>query len=77
VIGPHDERRHLSGRRRTQDLLSLLAAGREATRRGTAGSKDKTLKLYDGAFHDLLNDTDKQTVMGDIQRWLDAHLPPF
>ena len=43
----------------------------------TAGSKDKTLKLYDGAFHDLLNDTDKQTVMGDIQRWLDAHLPPF
>jgi acylglycerol lipase len=43
----------------------------------TAGSKDKTLKLYDGAFHDLLNDTDKQTVMGDILRWLDAHLPPF
>jgi len=25
----------------------------------TAGSRDKTLKLYDGAFHDLLNDTDR------------------
>ena len=41
-----------------------------------AGSKDKTLKLYDGAFHDLLNDLDKKTVMADVQRWVDARLPP-
>jgi len=41
----------------------------------TTGSKDKTLKLYEGAFHDLLNDTDKETVMGDIKAWLDAHAP--
>jgi alpha-beta hydrolase superfamily lysophospholipase len=39
-----------------------------------AGSTDKTLKLYDGAFHDLLNDLDKQTVMADVQRWVDAHI---
>jgi alpha-beta hydrolase superfamily lysophospholipase len=39
-----------------------------------AGSKDKTLKLYDGHYHDLLNDLDKQVVMNDILRWLDAHL---
>ena len=25
-----------------------------------AGSKDKTLKLYDGHFHDLLNDVGKE-----------------
>ena len=25
----------------------------------TAGSKDKTLKFYEGHFHDLLNDIDK------------------
>src|SRR5262249_5631706 len=39
-----------------------------------AGSKDKTLKLYEGAFHDLLNDTDKEVVMADIQSWIDARL---
>ncbi|HTV26939.1 MAG TPA: lysophospholipase [Xanthobacteraceae bacterium] len=40
----------------------------------TAGSADKTLKLYEGGFHDLLNDTGKSEVMGDITRWIDAHL---
>jgi len=39
-----------------------------------AGSTDKTLKLYDGRFHDLLNDTDRETVMADITRWVDARL---
>jgi len=40
----------------------------------TAGSKDKTLKLYEGHYHDLLNDVGKEQVMGDILGWLDAHL---
>jgi alpha-beta hydrolase superfamily lysophospholipase len=39
-----------------------------------AGSSDKTLKLYEGHYHDLLNDIDKQIVMNDILAWLDAHL---
>jgi acylglycerol lipase len=42
----------------------------------TAGSADKTLKLYPGAYHDLLNDTDRETVIGDIKTWLGTHLPP-
>jgi acylglycerol lipase len=41
----------------------------------TASSADKTLKLYEGGFHDLLNDTDKAVVMADITRWVDGHLP--
>jgi acylglycerol lipase len=40
-----------------------------------AGSRDKTLKLYEGHFHDLLNDVDKETVMSDILRWIDARIP--
>lgn len=40
-----------------------------------AGSSDKTLKLYEGHFHDLLADTDKEVVMGDILAWLDARIP--
>jgi acylglycerol lipase len=42
----------------------------------TAGSADKTLKLYEGHVHDLLNDLDKEVVMADIVRWLDGRLPP-
>jgi len=38
------------------------------------GSSDKTLKLYEGHFHDLLADIGKQQVMADIQAWIDAHL---
>jgi len=30
------------------------------------------LKLYEGGFHDLLNDLDKEVVMGDIKGWLSA-----
>jgi alpha-beta hydrolase superfamily lysophospholipase len=40
----------------------------------TVGSSDKTLKLYDGGFHDLLNDLDKEVVMGDIKTWIVRHL---
>jgi alpha-beta hydrolase superfamily lysophospholipase len=40
-----------------------------------AGSQDKTLKLYDGYAHDLLNDIGKDAVMADILGWLDARLP--
>lgn len=35
------------------------------------GSADKTLKLYEGHFHDLLHDLGKEAVMADIQEWLD------
>lgn len=41
----------------------------------TVGSADKTLKLYEGHYHDLLNDIGKEEVMGDITRWIDSRLP--
>jgi acylglycerol lipase len=40
----------------------------------TAGSKDKTLKLYKDHFHDLLNDIGKEGVVADIKAWIDKHL---
>jgi len=39
-----------------------------------AGSADKTLKFYEGSFHDPLNDLDKEVVMADIKNWLNAQL---
>ncbi len=40
----------------------------------TAGSADKTLKLYDGHYHDLLNDIGKESVLADITTWIDSHV---
>jgi alpha-beta hydrolase superfamily lysophospholipase len=39
------------------------------------GSKDKTLKLYEGHYHDLLNDIDKEIVMADILAWVNERVP--
>jgi alpha-beta hydrolase superfamily lysophospholipase len=41
----------------------------------TAGSTDKQLELYQGHYHDLLNDVGKEQVMADIERWVDTRLP--
>ncbi len=40
-----------------------------------AGSSDKTLKFYDGHYHDLLSDIGREVVMADIIAWIDKHLP--
>jgi acylglycerol lipase len=41
----------------------------------TVGSKDKTMKLYEGHYHDLLNDLGKEAVLNDVKGWIDSHLP--
>lgn len=40
-----------------------------------AVSKDKTLKLYEGHYHDLLHDLGNSTVSEDILQWLESHTP--
>jgi alpha-beta hydrolase superfamily lysophospholipase len=40
-----------------------------------AEATDKTLRLYEGHYHDLLNDLGREQVMADITRWIDEHLP--
>jgi acylglycerol lipase len=40
----------------------------------TVGSVDKTLRFYDGGFHDLLNDLAKEEVIGDITAWIAARV---
>jgi acylglycerol lipase len=38
-----------------------------------AGSRDKLLKLYEGHYHDLLNDLGREPVMADVTEWLTTH----
>lgn len=40
----------------------------------TAGSRDKTLKLYEGHYHDLLNDIGREDAIADITSWIDKRL---
>jgi acylglycerol lipase len=77
-----DERLHDSFGQITLPVLILHGTADKATVcKGSeyfhqhAGSKDKTLKLYDGHFHDLLNDVGKEGVMAEITGWLEARLP--
>jgi len=66
----------------TLPLLILHGMADQATRFSgsqlfydNAWSTDKTIKLYEGHFHDLVNDIDKELVIADILSWIDARLP--
>ena len=65
----------------TLPLLIIHGTADKATRPegsqtffNAAGSADKMLKLYEGAFHDPLNDLNKETVMADVIRWIAEHV---
>ena len=37
-------------------------------------SEDKALKLYDGLYHEILNEPEKEAIMEDIRIWLDERI---
>ncbi len=39
-----------------------------------AGSKDKTLKLYQGFYHEIFNEPEREQVLSDMESWLAARL---
>ncbi len=39
-----------------------------------AGSTDKTLKLYDGFYHEILNEPQKHLVLKDLLHWLEERI---
>jgi lysophospholipase len=36
------------------------------------GSTDKTVKLYEGLYHEILNEPERDQVIADIAAWMDA-----
>lgn len=56
----------------TDDHVTLPSGSKRFGEIG--GSKDKTVTLYEGHFHDLLNDVGKERVLADVIRWLEGHL---
>jgi alpha-beta hydrolase superfamily lysophospholipase len=39
-----------------------------------AGSKDKTLKIYQGAYHEVHNEPERETMFKDVETWLTSRL---
>jgi len=40
------------------------------------GSPDRTLTLYEGSYHETLNDLDRERVIGAMIDWIDHHCQP-
>jgi alpha-beta hydrolase superfamily lysophospholipase len=57
----------------SEDRLAPVQGSRMVHER--ASSQDKTLKIYEGLFHEVLNELpgDRERVLADIVAWLDAH----
>jgi alpha-beta hydrolase superfamily lysophospholipase len=78
-----DERLRREAKDITMPVLILHGTGDKAANPNGSrhfydlvGSKDKTLKIYDGFFHDLLHDVGCERVMADVTEWITTHVPP-
>ena len=39
-----------------------------------AGSKDKTLKMYEGLYHEVHNEPEREVMFKDLESWLGSHV---
>jgi acylglycerol lipase len=39
-----------------------------------ASSKDKTIRIYEGLYHEVLNEPERARVLTDVETWLAAHV---
>lgn len=56
----------------TEDRATRPSGSREFYER--AGSTDKSLKFYEGHYHDLLSDLGREDVLDDIRNWMDVRI---
>ena len=40
------------------------------------GSADKTIKVYEGLYHEVFNEPERGRVLDDVEKWLAARLEP-
>src|SRR4051794_4291419 len=57
----------------TADRLTPIAGSEMVVE--NASSSDKTFKRYDGLFHEILNEPEREQVLGDIADWLHERFP--
>ena len=54
----------------TADRLANIEGSKELNDR--ASSSDKTLKLYEGLYHEILNEPENEEVIADIVEWMNS-----
>ena len=59
----------------TDDRLADVSGSKELYKR--ARSTDKTLRLYDGFYHEILNEPGKEKPLNEIITWLNKRTNPF
>ena len=42
----------------------------------SVASRDKTIKIYDGFYHEVFNEPEHEQVLSDVKTWLEIHLVP-
>jgi alpha-beta hydrolase superfamily lysophospholipase len=52
----------------TGDRLVPLAPNRPVYQ--AIGARDRSLKVYEGLFHEVFNEPERATVIADLLRWL-------
>jgi alpha-beta hydrolase superfamily lysophospholipase len=57
----------------SDDRICGPAGSRELYR--NAGSTDKSLHLYDGLFHEVFDEPERDRVLADLLDWLGRHIP--
>mgnify|MGYP000002897242 CR=1 FL=1 len=40
----------------------------------TVGSSDKTIKIYEGLYHEIFNEPERGQVLDHMEQWLENHL---
>jgi acylglycerol lipase len=62
-------------------LLIILGGGEKIVNPAGArmlfeksGSQDKTLKIYEGLYHETFNEPERARVLDDMRTWLEAHM---
>ena len=56
----------------TADRVAAVEASQELFQRAEA--TDKTLRLYPGLYHEVLNEPEKEQVLADLIEWIDQRL---
>jgi len=55
----------------TADRLAKPEGSKQLYER--VSTSDKNLKIYEGLYHETMNEPEKEQVLSDIAQWLDAH----
>jgi alpha-beta hydrolase superfamily lysophospholipase len=56
----------------SEDRLCPPAATRRFFEQMTTG--DRQIIEYEGHYHEIFNDLDKEKVLADVERWLESHI---